>query len=151
MNRGSHLSSEQIEQVLAGSAEEALQEHLSQCVSCRQEIEQMHSVFGSLRDTMTATAESQWHSAVLRERKNAPRLAWVAALAVLIVGLLIPLSPLAHIRHGETPAARPTPPAETLSDEALLNGIQKDLSTSVPEPLEPLAGTQRTTQKNRVQ
>jgi hypothetical protein len=151
MNKRSHLSSEQIECVLAGSPDDSLQEHLSQCVSCHEEIEQMRAVFGSLRDTMTVTAQSQRRSAAPRERKSAPRLAWAAALAVLVVGLMIPLSPLAHLRRGETPAARPTPPAETLSDEALLNGIQKDLSTSVPEPLEPLAGTQRTTQKNRAQ
>jgi len=151
MNKRSHLSSEQIERVLAGSPEELSQEHLGQCASCREEVEHLRAVFGSLRATMTITAQSQRRSAVLRERKSSPRLAWAAALAVLVVGLMIPLSPLVHLRRGETPAARPTPPADTLSDEALLNGIQKDLSTSVPEPLEPLAGTQMTTQKNQAQ
>jgi predicted anti-sigma-YlaC factor YlaD len=141
MTSGPHLNELQMECILAGLPDELLEQHLSQCEQCREEVETLRRVFGDLKATLTATAQREWQSATLYERKRVPRWAWSGALALLVLGLL-PLAPSVRHHHGKAPEVPQSPAVETvLSDDALLNGVQKDIATSVPEPLEPLAAT----------
>jgi hypothetical protein len=145
-----HLSHAQMESMLAGAPDEEMELHLEHCELCREEVETIRAVLGDLKVTMAVTAEREWQSAVLRERKEIPQWAWAGALAVLMIGLM-PFATTAKQHRGATPVPAQEPAAQvTLSDDALLNGIQKDIATSVPEPLEPLDGTATTSYDNAV-
>lgn len=151
----SHLSHVQMESLLAGAPDEELELHLSQCELCWEEAEAIRAVLGDLKITVAATAEREWRSVAVRERKAIPQWAipqwiWAGALAVLLIGLM-PFATTARQHRVEAPVPVQAPAAEvTLSDEALLSGVQKDIATSVPEPLEPLAGTETTTYDHAV-
>ena len=74
-----------------------------------------------------------------------PRMAWALATAMLFIAVGAPLA--VHHRN-VTPEVTGNVSEHadaTISDEALLDGVQNDLSTSVPASMLPLAGTSPST------
>jgi hypothetical protein len=81
-----------------------------------------------------------------------PRPIWAASFASAVAVLGVSLS-LMHPRTVTPVAERPITTATSVqpeeSDEALLDGIQRDLATSVPPSLEPLEVAAATGSGNR--
>lgn len=140
-----HLTSEQIENTLSGQSSEETARHLGECARCAGELAALREVFGDLREATAASAEfHQRFAPALAARaaeRRPPRMVWGLVTAALFAGAVTPLA--MHYRDAirTTPGATPKSANATISDEALLDGVQNDLSTSVPASMLPLAGT----------
>lgn len=155
MMQETHLNSEQLENLMCAAPDATLKLHVDNCTECAAELASLRTVLGDFRTA--ATESARYHRAVAavsapRSRK-VPAAAWGLAMAALVAAVAVPFS----VHHGGTTtgaqvqtvadvqpdAARPG--AAQLSDEALLSGVQDDLSASVPEPLAPLSSSNTTT------
>jgi len=153
-----HLSHEQLcDVVLARSPHPlssdfaALQDHLHSCPACATELANLSDSLSLFRDASTAFA----HQELTNQRatngvRNTPILPlrssllhpayWAAAAATILKWAALPLS-----LHRQQPPSTPTsatvtaPVHTTESDEALLEDINQELSTSIPSPMQPLA------------
>ena len=136
----SHLNSEQLERVLAGRPSYEVSQHLGKCARCVEDVASMREVLGNFREATAASAEHHRHLATPVAPSRVPRVAWVLASVVLFAGIATPFA----VRR---PAVQPVVPnvstqgSTAISDEALLNNVQNDLSASVPDSLLPLADT----------
>jgi hypothetical protein len=137
----SHLSSEQLDGVLMGEASQDAARHLSGCALCAGELTSLREVFGDMREATAAAAAHHQRFVATAGSRKVPRMAWALACVALFVSVTAPVA-LHHrdvapvVQKAATPAA-----VATISDEALLNSVQNDLSTSVPESLLPLTDT----------
>jgi hypothetical protein len=148
-----HLSSEELEEVMAGRGAEGTMRHARDCEMCATELVQVRRLLGEFRESAEQTADRQRLLAVMpRPRAGSAWLrggVWAGVLAVVLAAasLMFVWGPtpirLPHLAQRGSTHAMPQARAETpeLSDEALLNGVQNDLSSTVPAPLEPLATT----------
>jgi len=123
--------------------------HLVACPNCQTELRTLRASLTNFRAAATSLASAET-PALASTRVAAPaspsrfrRQVWATSLAA--VAVLAIAAPFVHPVH-KTPAiqaapgnspVQPNPAAE--SDDALLDGIQRDLSTSIPPSLEPLA------------
>jgi hypothetical protein len=153
-----HLSHEQLcDAVLARSPHPlssdfaALQDHLHACPACAAELANLRESLSLFRDASTALAHQELTSQrATHSVRNTPVLPlrssplhsvyWAAAAATILVAAALPLS--LHRSQPLSPApsvtaAAPVPTTE--SDEALLEDINQELSTSIPSPMQPLA------------
>ncbi len=147
----SHLSSEEFDGVLSGQSSAEAAQHLQSCERCAQELGSLRGVFGDFQRAATASAEHHRYLVPAPSARRVPRMGWAFAMAALCVGIAAPVA-LRH--HSDAPAvnvaqggAVAVAPVE-ISDDALLNGVQDDLSVSVPEPLTALSGSAQTTTSN---
>jgi hypothetical protein len=141
-----HLNPDQIYTLLdRPEGDRSAQEHLLSCAPCRAEV-------ASLRDSLTnfrlaATNFSLLHTPTRlldptpRPRFfTIPRAAWagglVAAMALCTASISVLHKPAVPVNPAAQTTGNPAPDAQ--SDDALLNGIDTDLSTSVPPSLQPL-------------
>ena len=151
MNQLSHLTDEQLYDLLDPTLDQAPDAdthlHLLDCAGCRTEFTSLRASLVNFRAAATnvaaATAPtSRPMSSSLRTYSSRPRI-WAASLAMATMLMAVSV---AVIHPGTTPPIKnastvETPqvvPAATESDEALLDGIQRDLSTPIPPSLEPL-------------
>jgi hypothetical protein len=145
-----HLTEAQLHDLLSATPEAAstpAQAHLAACPLCRDE-------FFTLEHSLTNFRLAASHFALLhtpprpavgttvhRSFFAVPKLVWAAGLASVLAVTGVTLS----TSHNQPP--RVTPPVTTVaaqqpvSDEALLQDIDTDLSTSVPPSLQPLDTT----------
>ena len=152
-----HLTHEQLCDVLLASsahipeqesfAVEAAEDHLRNCLLCSAELQNLRASLSLFRHATHSYAEAVYARPAINKASIAPSPRtishvryWAIAAALLVIALL-PLS----LRRQHTPVA-PEPAAAAIvssqtteSDEALLEGIAQDLSTSVPSPMQPLA------------
>lgn len=141
--RQSHLNSSQMERMLTETAKEDLLRHVEECAECHAEVAALRRVFGDLKASAMAlaTVERRLAQPPVQVWWRVRRPAW-AVVAVVLAALVVPA---AMHRGGQKPKAPAIPAipvvAVTLSDEALLSGIQNDLEASVPAPLAPLETT----------
>jgi hypothetical protein len=152
-----HLSSEELESVMAGRGDESAVTHARECTVCAEEMAGLRLILGGLRESAKRTAERERRLAVRPALGKGPGKGWVrggvwaGVMAAVMVAVIVPV----EMRHRElAPVTAQTTPhvvgvqesgATELSDDALLSGVQNDLSTDVPAPLEPLAGASITT------
>jgi anti-sigma factor RsiW len=147
MNRP-HLTDEQIAEFLSAypdqSAGALTQQHLLQCPHCQSEVAALRASLGNFRTAATNLAAAEMPSLterpVVAPSRSFRRNAWAASLATAAAMLAISAAlvhPNTPVRH-DTPVAVATPFAP-VSDDALLDGIQQDLSASIPPSLEPLS------------
>jgi anti-sigma factor RsiW len=149
-----HLTEAQIYDLLDLSSparpDDAASRHLDTCPRCRAEFDALRDSLSNFR--LAATNISLTHVPFRRavvETPSSPsfvnrsRILWASgfATAMLAVAIVIPA-----VRNVPTTPKSPVVAANTTmleaeSDEALLRDIDRDLSTSVPTPLEPLTGT----------
>ena len=114
--------------------------HLSQCPLCATELADLRSGLCLLRSTSTTIARQQ-HALLSTTPVPHPTHPLhplsIATLAALVFAAILPF---AHLPHRSTSQA--TPPSTSarpeLSDEALLEGINQDLSAPVPTAMQPL-------------
>jgi hypothetical protein len=142
-----HLSDEQFYCLLEDSsvATEPTRLHLRSCSACQAELSTMQAAFANLRVAATAYAAAQTPyrapRAIVAPQKQVwmRRPLWAASFAgaVAVLGILLSLT----LSRQPAPPVQPPAVAQAapqVSDEALLEGTQRDLSTSVPPSLEPL-------------
>jgi hypothetical protein len=152
-----HLTHEQLCDVLLASsaptpeqesfAVEAAEDHLRNCPLCSAELQSLRASLSLFRHATHSYAEAVYARPAINKASIAPsprtisHVRYWAIAALLLVAVLLPLS-----LHRQRTSANPQPavavivsPQTTESDEALLEGIAQDLSTSVPSPMQPLA------------
>ena len=143
-----HLTEEQMYDLLDPAADTTAQPHLHACTHCQSELTNLRESLDLFRDAATSFAAAAAPRRLLVVEPVASRFfspkVWATSLATATALLAISLSALhpAHTGPGTAPVASVVAPqttASTVSDEALLEGIQQDLSTSIPPSLEPLA------------
>ncbi len=149
----------------AQQTQELHREHLHTCLICSSELELLRSSVTSFRaasivvaDRALARRPLNTPSTMLDTRRSArfisPAFFWAATALLFTAALPLGLyhsnlnpflkraqSPMAIV----APAATPHPTTTNLSDEALLESINQDLSASVPSPMQPLDGLQANT------
>lgn len=132
----------------------ALEQHLHTCPACTEELTRLSRSLKLFRTASTAYARQQLAeihaqraSVLPSPRSLTGPLAWLtAAAAAFLLAALVPFG--MHHRHAATPSEASTTaltqPASasaqtTESDEALLEEVDQDISSSVPSPMRPLA------------
>jgi hypothetical protein len=152
-----HLTDYQMSELLDGAAAkgidpaglEAAEAHLHTCAACSAEFANLREALSLFKEASVAHAGREFARLRSLDRPAYPvlptyrpysqTLFWVAASAVLVAGIL----PV-EMRWQRTLSA---PPTATLSasahtaesDEALLEDINRELSASVPDPMQALA------------
>jgi hypothetical protein len=151
-----HWSSEAMERALAselGSEIDARSAaHMAVCATCAEELRTMRRVLGGVREDAVNVAGRERLLAEKPLVRSAGRRwqGWVvAACAVVLLAVGVPVARHRHAAVVAVATAAKGKPAEvvaenSISDEALLNDVASDLSTSVPQPLAPLAVTSGT-------
>jgi hypothetical protein len=134
-----HLSAWEQEEYLLDQRTPQMLRHLSQCAECRAAVEQLEQGVSIYR-----RAAVQWSAESLAARpqhmplvpvRPQPMLAlrWAMAAMIPIVLLLLVLFPLHDVSH-----PHPVQPAAQISDDALLDQVDEQLSVSVPSSMESL-------------
>lgn len=159
-----HLNEEQIAELVAASPRQlrelsrnpdqdpslaAIQAHAAECAECAAEIASLRESLALFRDASSAYADAQLdHMPVFRPPAQRPVLRqpayWATAAAAVLLAGFLPLQ--THFRQREK-APAPVLPAEIAqhaappseSDEALLEDVTRELSATVPAPMEALA------------
>jgi hypothetical protein len=152
-----HLTDDQMSELLDAAAAkgiepadiEAAEAHLRTCAACSAEFANLREALSLFKEASVAHASHEFARLRSLDRPAYPvmpihrpysqTLFWVTASAVLVAGIL----PV-EMRWQRTLA---TPPAATFSaathtaesDEALLEDINRELSASVPDPMQALA------------
>ena len=167
-----HLSHEQLCDVLLvqpaetrSPALEAAEDHLRNCLICSSELEALRDSIALFRQTGSLYSERVYARPVMRRASIAPSpgfrshvLYWATA-AVIAIAVALPFGLHRHNAPATAsvrPAALTAAPASAesaQSDEALLDGIDQDLSAAVPAAMQPLAdptdGTAASSSKQR--
>jgi hypothetical protein len=140
-----HLTDEQLYNLLesADSADATLRLHLAACAECRAELTTVRASLTNFRLAATSLASSEMmqHRAVApRRTPRFQRLVWSASLAMAAVVFTASVSLVHPAAPDQAQVVAPVENAAApVSDDALLDNIQQDLSTSIPPSLEPLA------------
>jgi predicted anti-sigma-YlaC factor YlaD len=159
-----HLNDQQLFSLL-DNPNAAVETHLAACVPCRDAFNQLRGSLSNFRATATSFAAAQaparlstrllhFQAAPKTRWMNLPPAAWatglIAAMAIGTASLsILHKAPIA----GETISHIQVTPVQkaSSSDDALLEDIDRDLSTSVPPSLAPLETTttgEKTTNSN---
>jgi len=150
---GAHLTPEQFGELLAAADSDAspnaalAEAHLLTCTRCSAELDELRQSIILFRNAVNAYADEQLQR---RSRWTLPaRLAptrrfvpayWAAAAAAMLLTALLPMQVLRHSARPAQPAAvASSAPANAQSDEALLDDVDRAISTSVPTPMQALA------------
>ncbi len=142
-----HLTEEQMYDLLDTAADTTSHHHLLDCAACQSEMTNLRASLDLFRDAATNYSAAKAPSRLpvappMAVRFFSPKI-WATSFATATALLAISISFLHPLQNGiNTPAVAATPAIETatsVSDDALLDGIQQDLSTSIPPSLEPLA------------
>jgi anti-sigma factor RsiW len=149
-----HLTSDQLSDLLVSRTAteteparlEAAEAHLHGCAACAAEFASLRESLALFQEASVAHADQEFarlkrpaYPVLPAHRPYSQTLFWVAASAILMAGIL-PLEmrwqrPLATPTAAITEASAHT----TESDEALLEDINRELSASVPAPMQALA------------
>ncbi len=137
-----HLSEEQLYTVMDAQNSGEAAAHVVGCAQCRAEVDAMRGSVGSLRDAATGLARSEFRPLLAVRRTGyfgSVRLAWPLALAAAGVVCAASVT-LVHrpAANGAAQVEAVGKPAPAEADDALLDGINQDLSTSIPPSLAPL-------------
>lgn len=129
----SHLSRYEQEEYLLDQRTPAMLHHLAECSACRDEVAHLQQQLGLFRTTALAysahSLAGRPQPSLAHRRGPSATLGWALAGLVLLVLGLLPL-------HLFTP--RPAPQAAAMSDDALLDQVDEQLSVAVPSPMESL-------------
>ena len=143
-----HLTPEQLNDLLLAPGvippNTQVERHLRACSVCSDELLALRASLASFRSAATSFAHQQ---STLAPRAAAPApssrlltfrgpLSWAAAAAIVVAAVL-PAS-MRYIRPKPSPAPVTVAPHTQLSDEALLEEINQNLSAPVPSAMQPL-------------
>lgn len=130
-----HLSDEQLTEVLLGSANEETAGHVRDCAACRAEAGDIREMIAEYTQLARAQADARVLPPINVRHKpvqnfSPQRLSWAASFALLAVAVFLLMM---------TPSPRRVSAPVADADDALLIDIQEDLTREVPEALEPAA------------
>lgn len=138
-----HLTEEEQNEWLLGGRAAAAEAHLRECADCRSQAESMKNGLAAFR-----AASLDWSADAARRirhalpRRPAPRSfahTWAAGCAAAALAAAVGLAGL-HPRH-----AAPAPnPQASLSDDTLLEQVDRQVAGDVPEAMQPLTGAAST-------
>jgi anti-sigma factor RsiW len=146
-----HLTEEQFGELLAPSAETsnlALAEaHLASCEQCSAELASLRDSLSLFRKATGAYAENelrglpQWSASRMPVRRPILQPVYWAVAAALLLAAVLPLE-MFH-RHAAPPppatVAVTAPDRPAVSDEALFESVNSEISEAVPTPMQALA------------
>ena len=137
-----HLTTQEIAEWIAGQKTAAMEEHLRGCEDCAATVERATEPLALFRTSVRALGDRQMGFArfvLPAERPVHPAnpFRWGLAMATA-VALMVAAIPVARHFHLVSPAATPVV-VPTVSDDALLQQVETEISRSVPSTLEPLA------------
>ncbi len=156
-NHHRHLTEDQMHSLLnlsGGSSGDVERAHLATCIRCEAEFTTLAETLSDFRIAATSFAASTFRPPTRASYDERPRafskrdVAWSLAAAVLAAGTTIPfIYPNRISPKSPHEMSAPLSPGE--SDEALLQAIHHDLTTSVPPSLQPLSPGSDTGRKGR--
>jgi len=151
-----HLTDQQLNELLAASPRELQQSdalelglastHAAQCEECGARFAAMRDSLALFQEATTAYASARQHRVPAWQPPirgfSFPPVFWTAAAATALLAIVLPLQMV--LRHSQPSAAQQTVAAVSThpapdSDQALLDGVSRELSESVPSPLDALA------------
>jgi anti-sigma factor RsiW len=145
-----HLTEAQLHDLLSAKSNAAAtpaQLHLADCMQCQDDFASLEQSLANFRVAATnyALLNTPPRPAIGRSAHRSffavRRIVWATGLASVLAVTGVTLSTL----HKQAPPSTPPVPTaaaqQPVSDEALLQDIDSDLSTSVPPSLEPLDTT----------
>jgi hypothetical protein len=134
LSRSPHLSAWEQEEYILDQRTPQMLRHLSECAECRAAVEHLEQGIADFR-----MAAMQWSADSLQERPQRgfvltgswlPALRWAFAAVIPVLLLILVLVPF----HS---ASTPQPTAK-ISDDALLDQVDEQVSTPVPSSMESL-------------
>jgi hypothetical protein len=135
MNRN-HLSAWEQEEYVLDQRTPQMLRHLTECAECRAAVAQLEHGLGVYRKAaLEWSAESlatRPQQFITAKRQPILSLRWAMAAIIPIVLLLIALLPF------RVSSPRPTQPVAQISDDALLDQVDEQLSVAVPSSMESL-------------
>ena len=142
-----HLSPwEQEEYVLDQRTPEMLR-HLSECAGCRAAVARLEHGVAVFRN-----AAVDWSSECLATRPQQPNTSAARGLPMLAlrwaVAAVLPVLLLVFALLSFHPSTRPVRPAADISDDALLEQVDQQLSDAVPSSMESLTNLVTTESRN---
>jgi hypothetical protein len=147
MTKTFHLTDEQMYDLLEPASNAPAQPHLQSCAECQAELTNLRESLANFRGAATnlAAMSAPRHFPIASRITSwffGPKV-WAASFATATAILAVSISVLNPVHGGSGTNTSANSAAQTAlateSDDALLDGIQQDLSTSIPPSLEPLA------------
>jgi len=128
-----HLTSEQISEFILGYPRPPVARHVEQCPACRTELARFREALGEFGGAVRAWSDDRAHAVLLAAAPVAPRRAWnpahQLAWALVLAAICVIASFVLPWHRGESSG---------LSDAALLNQVDAQVSRTVPASMEPL-------------
>lgn len=149
-----HLTEEQFGELLAPSAETPAanpdrafaEAHIASCAQCSAELASLRDSLSLFRQATEAYAEKEFRrmpqSSASRMPIRRPVLqpAYFAAAAALLLAAVLPLQMFhRHAKPAPPAIAVTTPDRPAVSDEALFESVNSEISEAVPTPMQALA------------
>lgn len=134
-----HLSTWDQEEYVLGQRTPAMVRHLAQCSSCFAEVERMERGVALFRESATAWSADNLATHPVRmpaaTERHTPAHLWAWAMAAVL--FLLALVPFGYQRT-RTVTHQAARIAEPMSDDALLQQVDEEVSVEVPSSMEPL-------------
>ena len=125
-----HLSDDQIAEILIGAPPAGTDRHLQTCEDCRAQVASLEGVLGNFRSSAHQLSQGEYRPVPLPPRASFSRLGFTLAGAVLaVIGIV-------SIQNWQPTKPQPAIPQP---DMALLMQIDAQVSRGIPEAMEPLS------------
>ena len=128
-----HLSSEQISECILGDPRPPVARHVHQCPACRAELVRFREALGEFGGAVRAWSDDRAHAVLAASSPVAPRRTWnpaqQLAWALMLAAVCVIASFVLPWHHAAS---------SSLSDAALLNQVDAQVSSTVPSSMEPL-------------
>ncbi len=129
-----HLTPEQFSDEVAGFANPASCRHLSECAGCRSEVERMQGALANFRSSAQEWSARTMPPTVIRLPVHSSP--WFNQFRALAAVVMLAVAVLAGLLFRQSESVRGRQPV--ISDAALLEQIDSQVSRKVPAHLEPL-------------
>jgi hypothetical protein len=112
--------------------------HLRECAQCGAEIARLKSALGHFRESVRGWSEERSEAALQRVRaaaplRRGPARVWFRWPVLAAAALVLSVAPVYKTVHDRQRAA------QALADAQLLEQVEREVSETVPTPMEPLA------------
>lgn len=131
-----HLAGKRIAECVGGAPSAEDERHLRECAQCRAGVARLESALGQFREAVRGWSDGQSERALARARALAPRRparVWFRWPVLAAVALALAVAPVYKTVRDRQRAA------EALADAQLLEQVNREVSESVPSPMEPLS------------
>jgi hypothetical protein len=151
-----HLTEEQIAAAVTGGVPDAAKNHLEDCRECGRAVADLRNALGLFRESATAWSKGQQPAirvpapAPWWQVWSQPRAQWALAGAMcVLMGLGAAIPAYRHFHGAAQPLIASDNPRPILSDAALLQQVNAQISRSVPGPMEPLMALMQASDTNQ--